>query len=331
MATGKNLAVTGEEIAVALASRGRDVTASGIEVIRNWIERGNLVGPLPGKTLDEKIEAALAIRPQQCTPLEFIGLSMITRMYADTSNTASFVTFNGAALLTVDSAGYEGLREAHMVMVSRALWSHTTANPLAREPLPPKAVLDEYPTLRGKFPEQFALAELASDLQQARLLFEDRLAQSQATLRAGFSHVREIEEGTVADGIKLHTRISKLVWALEMLPDAAVRPVRRGEPVSASAPTLSVLSKEITEARDLFSQRLGEIERALDKGDLSLAQFPRVGDDARAELQTSVEMLKWVLETVPDRPDLLARAVVGQARAASASAPRSESGPDLGM
>jgi hypothetical protein len=303
------LTVTGDQIAVALASKGYDVTASAVEVIRNWIERGCVGGPLAGKTLDEKIDAALAIRPQECARLEFMGLSTIQRMYPDTSNDASFVTFKGVALMTVDSAGYEGLRDAHKVLVSRALWSHTAHNPLAREPLPPRAVLEEYVELREKFPEQFALAELASDLRHTRGLFEDRLAQSQATLRAGFAHVREIEEGTVADGIKLHTRISNLVWALEMLPDASVRPVRRGEPISASAPTLAVLGEQIAEARRLFSHKIEELTAAIEADDLSLALYPRTGEEARVEFQTSVDILKWVLATTPDRPDLLAPAV----------------------
>ncbi|CAE6795638.1 hypothetical protein R70006_05060 [Paraburkholderia domus] len=152
-------ALSAEDVAAAFARRGEKVTASRVEVMRNWVNGGNLLGSIPGKTMDDKIEAMLAVRPQECTFLEFIGLSTIQRLHDLGQQDTSFVTFNARALVTVDEAGYDGLRAAHRLMVHRSLWSHTADNAAGREPLPPKAVLDEYPELRDVFPEQFAMAE----------------------------------------------------------------------------------------------------------------------------------------------------------------------------
>jgi hypothetical protein len=158
--------VTFDEVACAINARGYEVPAAGIEVMRNWANAGNLLGPIEGHSLGEKIDAMLRVRPQQCSFVEFVGLSTIQRLHE--GHDTSFVTFAGNALLTVESAAYDGLREAHRVMVSRALWSHTSANAQGQEPLPPRAVLNEYPEMRQAFPEQFTLAEKEGKVPERR-------------------------------------------------------------------------------------------------------------------------------------------------------------------
>lgn len=131
---------------------------------------------------------------------------------------------------------------------------------------------------------------LAAELEHARLTLEARLSEAQAKLRARFEPKDDIPEERVAEGIRLHTQVEKLNWALEMLPTLS----------PPFALTVEYLVKEISVARDLFRNRMREIMSALEKGNLSLAQFPRVGDDALTELTTSIAVLFQVLEIVPD-------------------------------
>lgn len=57
---------------------------------------------------------------------------------------------------------------------------------------------------------------------------------------------------------------------------------------------------DVKTAQILFAQQLTELNTALQKSDLSLAQFPRVGDEARVELATRTSVLSWVLHVTSD-------------------------------
>ncbi len=57
--------------------------------------------------------------------------------------------------------------------------------------------------------------------------------------------------------------------------------------------------KDAAEAVHLFEKRFAELVTALKNNDLSLAQFPRVGNLARLELVTRQETIQWVLEMLP--------------------------------
>jgi hypothetical protein len=131
---------------------------------------------------------------------------------------------------------------------------------------------------------------LAAGLEHARLTLEGRLDEAQAKLRVRFAPKDNVPEERVAEGIRLRTQVEKLNWALEMLPTLT----------PPCGLTVEYLVKEISVARDLFRNRMREIMSALEKGDLSHAQFPRVGDDALTELTTSIAVLFQVLEIVPD-------------------------------
>ena len=52
-------------------------------------------------------------------------------------------------------------------------------------------------------------------------------------------------------------------------------------------------------AHTLLETRLAELSTALAQGDLSGAQFPRVGADAQVELTSRQAQLQWVLEMLP--------------------------------
>lgn len=58
------------------------------------------------------------------------------------------------------------------------------------------------------------------------------------------------------------------------------------------------------QAAALFEGELAKHRDALSKGDLSLATFPRLGEDARVEMQTRVSQLQWVLEMLPAQAEL---------------------------
>ncbi|WP_199028523.1 hypothetical protein [Ralstonia sp. ASV6] len=142
------------------------------------------------------------------------------------------------------------------------------------------------------------LPPMAADLRQARSLFEQHLAKANAGLNSkDYSGVQFPRTGVLA-AIELHTRASCLNWVLEMLPDVNTTPVKKGE---VSIPlTPEVMAKEINWGRDLFEKELAKFRDSLNSDDLSVAQFPRVGDDARVELDTRVKVLNWVLEMTPN-------------------------------
>lgn len=60
------------------------------------------------------------------------------------------------------------------------------------------------------------------------------------------------------------------------------------------------MAAELKEAHALFEKVFGEVNSALARGDLSGAQFPRVGDEARIELKTRQSQMQWVLEMLPN-------------------------------
>lgn len=50
------------------------------------------------------------------------------------------------------------------------------------------------------------------------------------------------------------------------------------------------------EVARLFVKEFNRVRTAIKKNDLSEAQFPRVGDEARIELHTRQDMMLWVIE-----------------------------------
>ncbi|KVV07340.1 hypothetical protein [Burkholderia ubonensis] len=157
-----------------------------------------------------------------------------------------------------------------------------------------------------------AVPDLMSELEHLRLHLEGRLGDVQAKLRSEFSARSRLSERQVLHGIRLRTEETNLAWALEMLPDSSELPVRKGQP--RATPTPEALEKSIVEARNIFQKRIDEVSSALAKGDLSHAQIPRVGADARAELEVTVAVLNRVLELAPaagrGEPTRVARNVV---------------------
>jgi hypothetical protein len=70
-------------------------------------------------------------------------------------------------------------------------------------------------------------------------------------------------------------------------------------PNPQASPTPRTLLSRTKEAVDLFEQEFARVNLALASGDLSLAQFPRTGNDARIELLTRQSTMQWVLEMMP--------------------------------
>ena len=139
---------------------------------------------------------------------------------------------------------------------------------------------------------------MAADLRQARDLFEEQLARANAGLKSKDYSGAQFPRTGVLAAIELHTRASCLNWVLELLPDVNTTPIRKGE---VSVPlTPEGMAKEIQWCRDLFEKDLAKYRDALNRDDLSAAQFPRVGDDARVELDTHVSVLTWVMEMTPN-------------------------------
>jgi hypothetical protein len=126
--------------------------------------------------------------------------------------------------------------------------------------------------------------------------------EAQVGLRKGdFSSAQFPRTGVLA-GIEIHTRASVTLWALEMLPSENAAPVRIGE--AALPLDIGKLQSDVRGARDLFERALAENRQALRDGDMSIASFPRIGDDAKVELETRVSVLTWVLEMVPTPPEI---------------------------
>jgi hypothetical protein len=165
--------------------------------------------------------------------------------------------------------------------------------------------------------KEVTLDSLKADLEHAHLHLEGRLGDAQARLRSEFAPGSDVPEYRMAEGIRLRTQVDHLNWALEMLPGLWEPPVMRVQ--QRSAMPVESLSKSVHEARDLFQKRIVEVTSALAKGDLSLAQFPRVGEDALTELTASVAVLHQVLQTVPNpikvEADLTLKAPSGGAAA----------------
>jgi hypothetical protein len=89
--------------------------------------------------------------------------------------------------------------------------------------------------------------------------------------------------------------------SIAKLPAAPVAP----SPAIARAPGAAQCLVEATQsAVDLFEIEFARLQKAIATGDLSGALVPRVGDDARIELQTRLSMMQWVLEMLPSREKL---------------------------
>ena len=151
------------------------------------------------------------------------------------------------------------------------------------------------------------LPALTGSLEHARLLIEGRLGDAKVRLREASARAQSgtATEHHVLDAIRLHTQVNMCNWALEMLPNLAEAPLLRG----AGAPSLTVesLAAEIHFARKLFVAHIGTVVSSIATGDLSLAQVPRVGDEALAELGSTIDALGQVLDTIPDPTGTIAR------------------------
>ncbi|WP_186214891.1 hypothetical protein [Burkholderia gladioli] len=138
---------------------------------------------------------------------------------------------------------------------------------------------------------------LIGKLSRAHLKLSKRYREANSRLCSEIKAGQSVPEERVLECIRLRTRVDRLFWAMEMLPG--------GQPPMSSkqgATRISddTLSKEISEARDLFRLRIADITAALTKGDLSLAQFPRVGEEAVSELTEAISVLREILQIVPD-------------------------------
>lgn len=67
----------------------------------------------------------------------------------------------------------------------------------------------------------------------------------------------------------------------------------------------SKMIENFSQGLRLFEDQLTQLRNALAANDLSLATFPRTGEAARLELQTRESQLAWVLEMLPQLPDVL--------------------------
>lgn len=137
---------------------------------------------------------------------------------------------------------------------------------------------------------------LIGKLSRAHLKLGSRYREANSRLCAEVKPGQSVPEDRVLECIRLRTQVDRLFWAMEMLPGGQPPMSLKQE---ATGITDGTLSKEISEARDLFQLRIAEITAALAKGDLSLAQFPRVGEEAVAELTEAISVLREILQIVP--------------------------------
>ena len=52
--------------------------------------------------------------------------------------------------------------------------------------------------------------------------------------------------------------------------------------------------------KELLLNHFNDTVKAVKEGDLSKAQFPRIGEVAMVELQTRADVLQWVIEMLPE-------------------------------
>ncbi|CAB3737647.1 hypothetical protein LMG22037_06167 [Paraburkholderia phenoliruptrix] len=130
----------------------------------------------------------------------------------------------------------------------------------------------------------------AQKLENILTLFELKLTE---TRQAVASHQSANSEARVLAAIDSITRLECLNWVLEMLP--ALKNVHQLDP--------QALLIDVKTAQILFARQLADLNTALQKSDLSLAQFPRIGDEARVELATRTSVLTWVLYVTVDLTD----------------------------
>lgn len=60
--------------------------------------------------------------------------------------------------------------------------------------------------------------------------------------------------------------------------------------------TIEIKADCPAEVADLFRKEFNRVSTAIKNNDMSQAQFPRVGDEARIELHTRRDVMQWVLE-----------------------------------
>ncbi|MDT8840273.1 hypothetical protein ParKJ_22880 [Paraburkholderia fungorum] len=130
----------------------------------------------------------------------------------------------------------------------------------------------------------------AQKLENILTLFELKLTE---TRQAVASHQSANSEARVLAAIDSLTRLESMNWVLEMLP--ALKNAHQLDP--------QALLIDVKTAQILFAQQLTELNTALQKSDLSLAQFPRVGDEARVELATRTSVLSWALHVTSGLTD----------------------------
>ena len=133
-------------------------------------------------------------------------------------------------------------------------------------------------------------------------LLELKLLEARSQIAA--SQPAQNTEAVTLARIESMTRASIFQWLLEMLPG-----IHRGQIVPPEK-----LVVHLEEPRNLFGKRLDEVTAALAKGDLSLAQFPRLGQHALVELATTSAVLTWILVLIDPLVAAAAEAVPGAAR-----------------
>lgn len=138
---------------------------------------------------------------------------------------------------------------------------------------------------------------LVGKLARAHLKLAARYREANSRLRAEVKPGQSVSEDCVLECIRLRTQVDCLFWAMEMLPGGQPPISRKRE---GTGITEATLAQEISEARDLFRLRIADITAALAKGDLSLAQFPRVGEEAIAELTEAISVLREIIQITPN-------------------------------
>jgi len=279
MQGNKGNGVSKEEVLTALTLLGEDPNGSRVDAVHGYLVENNL--PLGEEEIQKARDSLSAVDGMERESLSRAALEK-----------QGFIFTN----FTMGGWGWSFQRPDYNNGSGIGAGSSQIPFELPAEGDAIRSANEVWDRIRSKLDS--GLPQMAADLLQARALFEEHLAKANAGLNSkDYSGAQFPRTGALA-AIELHTRASCLNWVLEMLPDVNTTPVKKGE---VSVPlTPEVMAKEIHWSKDLFEKELAKFRDALNSDDLSVAQFPRVGDDARVELDTRVNVLNWVLEMTPN-------------------------------
>lgn len=123
---------------------------------------------------------------------------------------------------------------------------------------------------------------VAHNLELILTFFELKLDEARNAVGA---HRSASTEANVLARIHSITTFECINWVLEMLP--SIDRVKKLDQME--------MLLEVQSAQTLFHSQLEQMTKALTENDLSFAQFPRVGNDARTELAARASTLSMVL------------------------------------